>query len=163
VKIVIVGAMDAGYALNLLKEKDIPVIACPVLRLPPRRDADFDQPFTLPYKLYQAGIAFSIASGGGSGIRNLPYHAAKAAAYNLPKDEALKAITLYAAQIIGVVDRLGSLEVGKDATFIVTDGDPLEMTTHVEKLYIEGRDIDLSNKHKELYEKYQIRYEQASK
>jgi len=163
VKIVIVGAIDAGYALSLLKEKSIPVIASPVHRLPSKRDADFDQPYTLPYKLYQAGIPFCIASGGASGIRNLPYHAAKAVAYNLPKDEALKAITLYAAKIIGVADRLGSLEVGKDATLIVTDGDPLEMTTQVEKLYIEGRDIDLGNKHKDLYNKYQKRYEQASR
>jgi len=108
----------------------------------------------------EAGVKFCIACGGVSSIRNLPYHAAKAAAYGLPKDEALKAITLYPAQIMGVADRVGSLEKGKDATLIVTDGDPLEITTHIDKLFIQGRRIDLSNKHRQLYDKYRQRYRQ---
>jgi len=114
----------------------------------------------LPLQLHRAGVKFCIACGGASSIRNLPYHAAKAAAYGLPKDEALKAITLYPAQIMGVVDLVGSLEKGKDATLIVTDGDPLEITTHIDKLFIKGRRIDLSNKHKRLYDKYRQRYRQ---
>ncbi len=93
-------------------------------------------------------------------MRNLPYHAAKAAAYGLPREEALKAITLYPAQVIGVDDRVGSLEPGKDATLMITTGDPLEITTQVERVYIQGREIDLRDKHKQLYEKYQQRYRQ---
>jgi imidazolonepropionase-like amidohydrolase len=160
-KAVLVGGADAWHYTDLLKQKDIPVVVTSVLSLPGRRDAPFDEPFTLPLRLYRAGVKFCIASGGASAIRNLPYHAAKAAAYGLPKDEALKAITLYPAQIMGVADRVGSLEKGKDATLIVTDGDPLEITTSVYELFIQGRRIDLANKHRRLYDKYRQRYRQA--
>jgi len=160
-KAVLVGGREAWHYTELLRQKGIPVVVTSILSLPDRRDADFDEPFTLPLRLYQAGVKFCIASGGGaSNIRNLPYHAAKAAAYGLPKDEALKSITLYPAQIMGVADRIGSLEKGKDATLIVTDGDPLEITTQVSGLFIQGRRIDLTNKHRQLYEKYQQRYRQ---
>ena len=159
-KMVLVGGNDAGCCADLLKNHNVPVILTGVLRLPSRRDADFDEPFVLPLKLHEAGIKFCIASGGASNIRNLPYHAAKAAAYGLPKNEALKAITLYPAQIMGVSDNVGSLGPGKDATLIVTDGDPLEITTNVERLYIQGRLIDLTNKQQRLYDKYKLRYEQ---
>lgn len=158
VKIVLVGAADAYLVTDLLKEKDIPVIVLSTLRQPSRRDEPFDTPFTLPLKLYKAGIKYCIADGGNSNVRNLPHHAAKAASYGLPVEEAIKSITLYPAEIIGVADRVGSLEVGKDATLIVTDGNPLEFTTHIEKLYIDGRDIDLNNKHKTLYRKYREKY-----
>jgi len=160
IKMVLVGGTDAIYATDLLKEKNIPVIITSILKLPAHRDSDIDEPFTLPLKLYQAGIKYCIASTGASSVRNLPYHAAKAAAYGLPKEEALKAITLYPAEIIGVADRVGSLEKGKEATLMVTDGDPLEIMTRIEKLYIQGRDTDLMNKHKQLYLKYQERYKQ---
>ena len=95
--------------------------------------------------------------------RNLPYHAAMAAAFGLPKDEALKSITLYAARILGVDDRVGSLEPGKDATLIITDGDPLEITTTVESLYIQGREIDLNNRHRMLWQKYREKYSQIQR
>jgi imidazolonepropionase-like amidohydrolase len=160
VKMVLVGGTDAIYVIDLLKEKNIPLIITSILKLPSHRDSDIDEPFTLPLKCYKAGIKYCIASTGASRVRTLPYHAAKAAAYGLPKDEALKAITLYPAEIIGVADRLGSLEKGKEATLIVTDGDPLEIMTQIEKLYIQGRDVDLMNKHKQLYLKYQERYRQ---
>ncbi len=160
VKMVLVGGTDAIHAKDLLKEKNIPVIITSILKLPSHRDSDIDEPFTLPLKLYQAGIKYCIASTGASSVRNLPYHAAKAAAYGLPKEEALKAITLYPAEIIGVADRIGSLEKGKEATLMVTDGDPLEIITQIEKLFIQGRDIDLMNKHKQLYLKYQERYKE---
>jgi len=159
---VLVGGSDAWLCADLLKERGIPVVVTSVLSLPERRDADFDEAFTLPLRLYRAGVKFCIASGGASALRNLPYHAAKAAAYGLPQDEALKAITLYPAQILGVADRVGSLEKGKDATLIVTDGDPLEITTRVSELFIQGRRIDLANKHHRLYDKYRQRYRQAN-
>ncbi len=159
-RVVLFGGIEAHHYAGLLKRRDIPVIITSVLCLPRRRDADFDEPFTLSLRLHQAGVKFCIACGGASSIRNLPYHAAKAAAYGLPKDEALKAITLYPAQIIGVAERVGSLEKGKDATLIITDGDPLEITTHIEELFIQGRRIDLSNKYRRLYDKYRQRYRQ---
>jgi len=158
---VLVGGREAGHCANLLRERGIPVVVTSVLSLPDRRDADFDEPFTLPLRLHRAGVKFCIAAGSSSALRNLPYHAAKAAAYGLPQDEALKAVTLYPAQIMGVADRVGSLEEGKDATLIVTDGDPLEITTHVRELFLQGRRIDLANKHQRLYDKYRQRYRQG--
>ncbi len=160
-KMVLVGGADADRAIDLLKRKQIPVVVTPVFRLPSRRDDPFDAPFALPAKLYEAGIPFCIAGGSSMGNeRNLPYHAAKAAAYGLPKEEALKAVTLYPAQILGVADRVGSLEVGKDATLFVADGDPLEIPTQVEMLFLQGRRIDLNNKHKMLFHKYREKYRQ---
>ena len=160
IRMALVGGTEANYATDLLKKRNIPVIITSILKLPAHRDSDIDEPFSLPLKLYRAGIKYCIASTGASNVRNLPYHAAKAAAYGLPKEEALKAITLYPAEIIGISDRVGSLEKGKDATLMVTNGDPLEITTEVEKLYIQGRATDLMNKHKQLYLKYQERYRQ---
>ena len=159
IRMVLYGGADAPLAADLLKSKNIPVIVSPVLRLPMRRDSDYDEAYRLPERLYESGIEFCIGGLPSLGNeRNLPYHAAMAAAFGLPREQALKAVTLHAARILGVADRVGSLEVGKDATLIVTDGDPLEVTTHVEKLYIQGRDVDLSNKQKALYEKYQEKY-----
>jgi imidazolonepropionase-like amidohydrolase len=152
---------------DLLKQRDIPVIVGGTHYTPLRRWEDYDSPFTLPLKLHEAGIRYCISStigfsgsGDASDTRNVPYEAATAAAYGLPQDEALKAITLYPAQILGVDDRVGSLEVGKDATLIVTDGDPLETPTHVERMYIQGRNIDLTSRHTMLYGKYKTKYNQ---
>jgi imidazolonepropionase-like amidohydrolase len=95
--------------------------------------------------------------GGGSNPFNLPYEAGAAAAFGLPPEEALKAVTLYPAQIFGVADRIGSIEKGKLADLIVTDGDPLETRTEVKQMFIAGRPVDLSNKHRRLYERYRNR------
>ena len=157
-KMVLVGGYDAGLATDLLKKHDIPVIITGVHRTPGRRWADYDEPFKLPLVLHEAGVRYCIATRNGgfstAHIRNLPYHAAMAAAFGLPKEEALKAITQYPADILGVGERLGSLAVGKDATLIVTDGDPLEIVTHVERAFISGRVVDLTSRHTQLYDKY---------
>ncbi len=158
--VVIVGGRQADLAAELLKDRNIPVIVTTVLGMPSRRDGDFDEQFGLPGRLHRAGVRFCISGGSTSNARNLPYVAAKAAAMGLPADAALKAVTLYPAQILGIQDQVGTLEPGKDATFMITDGDPLEITTQVTGLYIEGRRIDLDNKHKQLYRKYQQRYRQ---
>jgi imidazolonepropionase-like amidohydrolase len=159
VKLVLVGGYDSWRIANVLKEKDIPVIINPIHRTPWRRWEAYDAAFTLPKKLFDAGVRFCIAGdGGASNERNLPYHAATAASYGLPKDEALKAVTLYPAQILGIADRVGSLDAGKDATLIVTDGDPLEIMTHVEMEFIRGKNISLNSKHTHLYEKYKEKY-----
>lgn len=163
-KMVLLDGYDSWRVSGLLKEKNIPVIVADIHRLPERRWEGYDTPFTLPLKLYKAGIKFCIAGSGSSSDapdeRNLPYQAATAAAYGLPKEEALKSITLYPAQILGVDDQVGSLEVGKDATLIVTDGDPLEIETQVEMEFIQGREIDLTSRHTQLYEKYLEKYRQ---
>ena len=159
IKIIIGEGHDAWRVADLLKKNNIPVLAGGILRVPDRRFEPYDEPFSLPAKLYRAGVPFAILSADDPAHeRNLPYHAAMAAAYGLPKEEALKAITLYPAQIFGVADRVGSLDVGKDATLIVTTGDPLEIMSAVEMEFIQGKKIDLTSKHTMLYEKYKEKY-----
>ena len=167
-KIVLVGGADVWRVADRLKENAIPVIVGAVHYLPARRWEAYDAPFTNALKLDEAGLDFCIGErrvwlegGGGSNVRNLPYHAATAAAYGLPREEALKSVTLYPARILGVDDRLGSLETGKDATLIVTDGDPLEIMTQVERAFIQGRPVDIGSKHTDLYDKYRTRLEQV--
>ena len=165
-KMVLVGGRDAWMVTDLLKKNAIPVIIEATHKLPSQRWSDYDEPFKTPLKLYEAGIEFCITSNSGSfqtpHLRNLPYEAATAAAHGLPKDEALKAVTLYPAEILGIADRVGSLDVGKDATFIITDGDPLEVMTSVEQVYIQGRKVDMSDRHKMLRDKYTEKYMQLN-
>lgn len=160
-KIVIVGGRDAWRLADRLSAKQVPVVLENVLRFPRRTWEPYDAPFTVAAKLHEAGVPFCISTGARyyavANLRNLPYEAARAAAFGLPKDEALKAITLYPARILGVDDRLGSIEPGKDANLILTDGDPLEIETHVLDAWIQGRPVDLSSRHTRLYEKYRQR------
>ncbi|MCP3691316.1 MAG: amidohydrolase family protein, partial [Planctomycetaceae bacterium] len=126
----------------------------------------YDDAYTLPERLRQQGIKFCISSFGRFGaanVRNLPYHAAVAAAFGLPEDEALKAITLSPAEILGVDQQVGSLQAGKDATLIITTGNPLETTTLVEQAFIQGRRVALNDRHKRLWRKYQQKYQQLKK
>jgi imidazolonepropionase-like amidohydrolase len=163
VKLVIVGGRDAWMVRDQLKAKDIPVIVTDIQSAPPRIWQGYDEVFTLPMRLQKAGVRFCITGDGApSNSRNTAYHAANAAAYGLPKDEALKSVTLYAAQILGIADKVGSLEIGKDATLIVTNGDPLEPPTVTEQMFIQGKKIDLRDKHKQLYEKYKVKYRQIA-
>ena len=159
VRLVIVGGKEAWKVADVLKEKKIPVILTNIHSLPLYRDSDYDEPFTVAKKLYEAGVKFCIGgSGGYYNERNLPYQAATCAAFGLPKEEALKAITIYPAEILGVSDKVGSIEPGKDATIIVTTGDPLEIPTRVVYEFIQGRKVDLNNRQKRLYKKYSIKY-----
>jgi imidazolonepropionase-like amidohydrolase len=163
VKLVIMGGYDAWRVAELLKVRDIPVLVQPIHRTPWRRWEAYDDPATLPKKLYDAGVRFCIAGeAGASNERNLPYHAATAASYGLPAAEALKAVTLYPAQILGLADRVGSIETGKDATLMITSGDPLEITTQVERLFIEGKDVPLTSRHTRLNDKYKEKYNRLS-
>lgn len=166
VKMVLVGGYDSWRASKILAEKKIPVIVVGINRLPVRDWEPFDLPYIIPLKLFNAGVKFCISGDGGPydapQERNLPYQAAKAAAYGLPKAEALKAVTLNAAEILGVDDQVGSLEEGKDATLIITTGDPLEISTNVEMAFIQGRTVDLNSKQTLLYKKYQEKYRQLN-
>lgn len=159
-RLVIVGGRDAWRVARLLKEKNVAVVYGQVHDLPGRAWEAYDTPFTAPKKLYEAGVKFCLANFDNSNVRNLPYEAGTAAAYGLPQAEALKAITQNAAEILGVSDRVGSLAVGKDATLFISTGDPLEITTQIEQVFIEGRMIDMGDKHKALYRKYSEKYRQ---
>lgn len=158
-KPVIVGGEDSWLLLDEIRAQDAAVIVDGVHDFPKRSDSDFDERFKLPARLEAAGVRWCLASGeGASNERNLPYAAGRAVAYGLPRDAAIRAITLYAARVLGVDGRLGSIEAGKDATLLVTDGDPLEIPTKVVAAYVGGREIDLSNKQLRLYEKYREKY-----
>lgn len=157
-KPIILGGDDAWKITDLLKQKDVPVILTGVLSLPLREDDPYDTMFEAASKLQKAGVRFCISTGNsGSAVRNLPFHAGMAAAFGLPKTEALKAVTLYPAQILNVADRLGSIEPGKIANLVITDGDPLETRTHIRRLFIEGRDVPLTSRHTELNEAFRNR------
>lgn len=159
VKLIVLGGYDAPRCAELLKRHDIPVIVSGVHRLPQRPGDAYDAPFTIPARLQQAGVKFCISSSGeAQAVRNLPYHAATAAAYGLSADDALRAVTASAAEILGVGERVGALEIGKDATLMVTSGDPLETATQIEMAFVQGRSVDLSNRHKRLWEKYKEKY-----
>lgn len=157
-KPVIIGGSEAWKAVQFLKEKNVPVILDSVLNLPLREDDPYDSLFENAAKLQAAGVRFCISTGdSGAHVRDLPFHAGMAAAYGLPRAEALKAVTLYPAQILGVADRVGSVEQGKVANLVVTDGDILEARTRVRHLFIGGRQIPLVSRHTMLYDQFKDR------
>jgi imidazolonepropionase-like amidohydrolase len=154
VKMVLAAPRKLGDLASQLKAKEIPVIVGPTLELPLEEDDPYDSAFTLPGELFKAGVKFAFGSFGNQFSRNLPYQAAAAVAFGLPYDQALRAVTQNAADIWGVGDQLGSIDKGKWADLMVTDGDPLEAKTQIKQLFIKGQQVDLSTRHTRLYEKY---------
>jgi imidazolonepropionase-like amidohydrolase len=156
--VVLVGGYDAGWVADELKARDIAVICEPTLAVPRRRWEPYDASYTLPARMAAAGVRWCISDGGAGftamNARNLPYHAAMAAAFGLPRDEALKGVTLYPAQILGAGDREGSIEAGKIADLVVTNGDLLDPATTVEQVYIAGKAISMENRQTRLFKKY---------
>lgn len=154
VKLILAGVERPGKAVTLIAEKKIPVILGTPLELPEEDDDPYDATFAFPAELYKAGVKFAFASFGNQFARNLPYEAAQAVAFGLPYEEGLKSVTLNPAQIWGIADQYGSIEKGKVADLMVTDGDPLEIRTQVKMLFIKGAAVDLESKHTHLYKKY---------
>jgi imidazolonepropionase-like amidohydrolase len=150
------GVREGWKVAPLLKEHTIPVIIGPVLRSPDSKDP-YDALFANASVMVKAGIKIAFSTSSAADVRNLPYQAGTASAFGLPKAEALKAVTINPAEILGVANKLGSLEVGKLANVIITDGDPLEMRTQIKHLFISGEKISLDTKHTELYEKFRKR------
>lgn len=161
VRIVILGGNQAYRVRTLLADKHVPVILGPSQSVP-GADAGYDERYAAPGLLHQAGITFAIATFNSADSRTLPYEAGSAVSFGLSQDEALKAVTLYPAQILGVADRLGTIEPGKLANVIVTDGDPLEIRTQIKHVVIAGRDVSLDNKHLQLYTRYRARPKRGS-
>jgi imidazolonepropionase-like amidohydrolase len=157
VKIVILQPREIGKVAPLLKEKKVPVILGRVLALPDEEDDPYDEAFTLPAEAYKAGLKFAFGTFTNEFVRNMPYQAAVSVAFGLPYDEALKAVTLNAAEIWGVADKIGSIDKGKIADLMITDGDPFDVRTQIRNLFINGKEITLSNKQIRLYEKYMSR------
>jgi len=157
VKMVILQPRELAKVATELKAKNIPVVLGRTEELPENEDAPYDEAFSLPAEAYKAGVKFAFGTFSNKFVRNLPYNAARAVAFGLPYEEAMKAVTINAAQIWGVADKMGSIEKGKWADLMITTGDPLEIPTQVKYLYIKGKEVDLSNKQTRLYDKYMSR------
>ena len=160
-KVVLVGGYDAYYVRDYLKEHEIPVILGNMHRLPSRAEEDIDMPYKLPYLLSSEGILVGLAYNRSlQSSRNLPFHAGTASAYGLSREEALSLVTLNTAKILGIDDKAGSLEVGKDAHIVVSEGDLLDMrTSRVSLAFIMGKTLELEGKQERLYQRFKDKYE----
>jgi len=160
--IVIVGGRDSWINPKILVENNVPVILLGVQVTPRRRFEPIHIPYKLPALLHEAGVHFCISLDPGypmdGHVRTLPDEAMRAVSWGLSKDHALRSITLSAAEILGVDDKIGSLEPGKDATFFIAESEPLTQTTNPMKAFIQGREVDLSDRQKDLWEKYKEKY-----
>lgn len=158
--LVIVGASESYQIADILKLNNIAVILNQEHALPATEDDDIDQPFKTPATLQKAGVLFALNDAFDEArYRNLSFNAGTAVAYGLTKEQALQAITLNAAKILGVDDKTGSLEAGKDANIVITDGDILDMKSSIVKYaFIQGRQVSLENKQTQLYERYKYKY-----
>jgi len=157
-KPIIMGGREAPVVAAFLKQHNTPVVVTSVMELPTREDDPYDINFSVPAKLAAAGVTFAVSSGDrGSEIRTLPYNAGMAAAHGLSKTDALKSVTIWPAQIFGVADKMGSIEVGKIGNIVVTTGDILEAKTDTKYLFIDGRPVPLSTKHTELNDLFKDR------
>jgi imidazolonepropionase-like amidohydrolase len=149
------GADDALLVKDLLKERNIPLILSKTQRLPNSADSNYDEPFAFPAQLAEAGITFCFSIEGNWNNFNLPFQAGQAVAFGLSKKDALAALTINTATVYGLEKQIGSIEVGKAATLVVSEGDIMDMMTNKVVLeFIDGRNVDLNNRHKMLYEKY---------
>jgi imidazolonepropionase-like amidohydrolase len=154
-RLVIRGGGDAIHVADRLAANDIPVILTSTMAAPGRAYEGYDGAYTMPARLHEAGVRFAISGGSGTLYTNrLPWEAGVAVAFGLPEEEALKAVTINAAEFMGISDMVGSLEPGKQATLLITTGTPLDMTSDIEQTYIQGREIDMMDIQKFFFEKY---------
>lgn len=158
--VTIVGGSESWLIADLLKQNNISVILQQTNSLPTTEDDDYDQPFKTPAVLQKAGVLFAINDEHEeTRYRNLMFNAGVAAGHGLTKEQALQAITLNSARILGVDDRTGSLEAGKDANIVISAGDILDMRTSlIEHAFIQGREVSLDNKQTQLYHRYMTKY-----
>jgi imidazolonepropionase-like amidohydrolase len=163
-RLVIRGGRDAIHVADRLKAENVPVILTSTMAAPGRDHEGYDGAYSTPARLFQAGVKFAIAGeSGGLYSNRLPWDAGVAVAFGLPEAEALKAVTINAAEMLGVSDQVGSLEVGKQATLLITTGTPLDMTTNIEQAYIQGREIDMNDIQKHFFQKYMEKIKQQQR
>lgn len=163
--IILAGGRDAWMVAETLAEKEIPVILGSVQSNPNEEDDPFDRPYRNAGTLAEAGVSIAFASGAGGGFgpggphasRNLVFEAGMATAYGLSTEDAIEALTINPARMLGLDDRLGTIEAGKIANLVISDGDPLEYLSTIRHVIISGRDVDLDNKHESLYQRYRSR------
>jgi len=153
-KVILTGVAEGWRVAGEIAKSGIPVIAGPVLAVPTREYDRYDKAYANPGLLKKAGVKVALRTSGAENVRNLPYHAAFAAAYGLGKEEALRAVTIVPAEIFGVADKLGSIEVGKNATLLVSDGDPFETKTNIKHVFIDGWKVPMVSRQTELYDEF---------
>jgi imidazolonepropionase-like amidohydrolase len=154
VKAILMGVAEGWRVADKIAEANLPVITGPMLSIPTRQSDRFDASYTNPGKMAKAGVKVVIRSNDAENTRNLPFNAGFAAAYGMGKEEALKAVTINAAEVFGIADKMGSIEEGKDATLLVSTGDPFETKTQIRHVFIEGYRIPMSNRHIKLYQEF---------
>jgi len=160
-RLVIRGGNDAIHAADRLVAEQIPVILTSTMSAPGRAHEGYDEAYRRAAALYEAGVKFAISGGADAlGTDRLGYEAGVAVAFGLPEEEALKAVTINAAEFMGLDDRIGSLEPGKQATLLITTGTPIDMTSDIEQAYIQGRELDMNDIQKHFFEKYMIKIQQ---
>lgn len=153
-QMVLSGAQDGWRVADAIADAGVPVLAGPVLSIPSRESDRYDKAYANPGLMHDAGVTLALRSGETENVRNLPFHAGFAAAYGLGRDDALRAVTIVPAQIFGVDDRLGSIEVGKQANLFVATGDPFEPQTQVRHLFIDGYKLPIESRHSKLYDEF---------
>ncbi len=157
IRYVLTGAREGWKVADFLAERDVPVIVGPSQAMPGGPDAAYDEAYANAGRLHAAGVKIAFATFNSANSRTLPYEAAMAVPFGLPHEAALEAVMKNGAEMLGLGDRMGTIETGKIANLIVTDGDPLEIQTQILDLFILGRQVSTDNKHKSLYEKYRAR------
>jgi hypothetical protein len=153
-KVVLTGVLEGWRVADEIAKAGIPVIAGPVQAVPSREYDRYDRAYANPGLLRKAGVKVALQTGQAENVRNLPYHAAYAAAYGMGQEEALKAVTIVPAEIFGVADKLGSIEVGKSATLFICDGDPFETKTNIKHVFIDGWQIPMVSRQTQLYDEF---------
>ena len=156
-KVILCGVTDGWKVADKIKAANIPVIVGPVMRKPIDDYDPFDAPYANAGRLYEVGIKLCFRSDTASNSRNAPFEAAMAVAYGLPEKEALRGVTLTSAEILGAADKLGSLTVGKQANLLITDGSPLQQTTQIKGILIQGQPFQPESRQTRFYEKYRAR------
>jgi imidazolonepropionase-like amidohydrolase len=154
VKVILSGVSEGWRVADKIAKANVPVLAAPTLSIPTREYDRYDKAYANPGLMAKAGVKVALTSGQAENVRNLPYNAGFAAAYGWSKEAALKAITIVPAEIFGVQDRLGSLEVGKEATLFIATGDPFETKTAVKRVFIAGWEIPMDSRHIQLYDEF---------
>jgi imidazolonepropionase-like amidohydrolase len=156
VRVVLQGGAQAWKVRQMLAQKNIPVVLSGI-QSAPGDDQPYDEIYAQPGLLYEAGVKFAFSTGNGSNSRHVPFHAALAVAYGLPPEGALKALTIWPAEMFGADKQIGSIAQGKLANFFITTGDPLDLRTQVVDVFIKGRQVPDDDRHNRLYIKYKAR------
>jgi len=154
IRAVLTGVAEGWRVADKIAAANLPVITGPVLSIPTRQSDRFDAAYANPGKMMKAGVKVALRTNDAENVRNLPFNAGFAAAYGMGVENALKSVTIVPAEILGVDDRLGSLEPGKSATLFVSDGDPFEPKTQIQQVFIDGYKVPMTNRQIRLYQEF---------